>query len=485
MLQRGERVASGEPLARLVILAQLRVASLRAEIAVGSADLARAGCIGIALALQTIVLLSPGHFRPATNSFFALLVTLGTLASLAVCVLAALPLRRVLGIRARQILAVSALVTLAALSVMGATRAVAGIAAMQRDTPYSNDGAVMDLYAAKQVLHDHNPYFKTSIVAALAEMNAPAGTTTPLMQGQFRGARVYPSEAAVQQVFMNVVTHEPRTIPPEFESKYNYPAGSFLFILPFVWAGLHDMRFLYALAILAMGAYIAWRLPRSLRWTVPLIVLADVPLVVLTAGGQPDPLYGVFLMVGYAEWSSPWLSPTAMGISCGTKQLAWFLAPFYLVLIVQQLGWREAARRAGIMAGVFLLLNGAFILHAPGAYVTSIAGPMTDPMFPLGIGVMALFVANVLPMLPKLAFSIAELVAWLSGIVATARLRYLPPAMAPALAALPLFFAWRSLVNYFYLVPLLALAVAAAHEAQVRQRPRTKTAATPIVAARP
>ena len=26
------------------------------------------------------------------------------------------------------------------------------------------------------------------------------------------------------------------------------------------------------------------------------------------------------------------------------------------------------------------------------------------------------------------------------------------------LAALPLFFAWRSLVNYFYLVPLLALA---------------------------
>jgi hypothetical protein len=33
------------------------------------------------------------------------------------------------------------------------------------------------------------------------------------------------------------------------------------------------------------------------------------------------------------------------------------------------------------------------------------------------------------------------------------------PATVAALGALPLFFAWRSLANYFYLVPVLALAV--------------------------
>ena len=86
------------------------------------------------------------------------------------------------------------------------------------------------------------------------------------MDGQFRGTTAYPSEAAVQAACMNVIIHRPGSIPPEFESKYNYPSGSFLFILPFLWMGIHDMRFLYAIAILGIGAYLAFRTPRSLRF---------------------------------------------------------------------------------------------------------------------------------------------------------------------------------------------------------------------------
>src|SRR5947209_9972989 len=126
--------------------------------------------------------------------------------------------------------------------------------------PPSNDGAVMDMFAAEQVLHLHNPYVSTNIVTALARLNAPSTTTTPLMRGQFGGARQYPSAAAVEQVFTSVQSHRPRTIPQEFESKYNYPAGSFLVILPFIGMRLHDMRFLYALFCIGIGGCLCFRL---------------------------------------------------------------------------------------------------------------------------------------------------------------------------------------------------------------------------------
>lgn len=147
-----------------------------------------------------------------------------------------------------------------------------------------------------------------------------------------------------------------------------------------------------------------------------------------------------------------------MGLAAATKQLTWFFLPFYVILVIRRFGLREAARRTGIIAAVYLLLNGFFILKSPGAYLSSIMGPMSDPMFPVGIGVISLFVSGVLPMAPKIAFSIAELAAWGGSVYAFWRSRLLLPASVAALGALPLFFAWRSLVNYFYLVPILALA---------------------------
>jgi uncharacterized membrane protein len=333
----------------------------------------------------------------------------------------------------------------------------------------------MDLYASEQLLHHHDPYIKANIARALADLNASAITTTPLMDGQFRGARAYPSEAAQQQAFLNDQRLQPRAIPAEFESKYNYPAGSFLLMIPFVWAGLRDMRFLYAIAILLMTWYIARKLPRGFAPLVPFMLLADVPLIIMTAGGQPDPLYGIFLLISFGEWQRRWASPIAFGLSLAIKQLAWFFIPFYLVLIARRCGMREAARRSAVMGGVFLLLNGPFILASPSGYISSVSAPMSDPMFPLGVGIVSLFVANVLPMVSKLAFTLAELGAWAGGTLASSRLSRLSPAAAAVLAALPLFFAYRSLLNYFYLVPLLTLGILLAEQ----RRDATKMQAAP------
>ncbi len=467
MIEPGNRAAAVAGRYRAAVPFADRILLLRDEVAVGSPDLARIGLVGVALALQTAVLASPGHFRPAGTWTFAAFVAVGTLAALALCLLATMPLRELLHPQVRRGLAVAAFVALPILSVMGVWHGALGARNLVMSSPPSNDGAVMDIYAARQVLRGHNPYQKTSIVAALAALNAPSTTTTPLMDGQFRGARAYPSAGAVNQVFLNVLKYRPGTIPPEFESKYNYPAGSFLFILPFLWAGIHDMRFLYALAVALMGLYLWARAPRALWPLVPLIVLGNVPLIILTAGDQPDPIYGLFLMLGYAEWATPWVSPLAMGVAVGTKQLAWFFLPFYVLLIARELGWREAMRRTGIIIGVFALINAAFILPSPAGYLWSISGPIADPMFPLGIGIIALFVSNGLPLLPKIVFTLMEVGAWAGGVMGWVRSRILATAAAGAvLGALPLFFAWRSLVNYFYLVPLLVLAIVLADPAQ-------------------
>ena len=462
MIQRGESLASGSTATRAATRGRIQLSDLRTLVVVGSPQLARVGIVALALLLQTLVMASPGHFRPATTWYFAVFVTLGTLVSLVLSAGLAVPLRNVLSLRIRQWLCVSGLAVLSILTCVGITNAVSGIQAMAVGAPYSNDGAVMDYYAAQQTLHGRNPYFKTNIVAALASMNVPSTTVTPLMDGQFRGSSAYPSDESVQQVFLNVLRYRSRAgvpVPNEFESKYNYPAGSFLFILPFVWLGLHDMRFLYSLAVLGMGVYLWFRMARPLRWLVPLIVLSDVPLVILSRGGQPDPLYGLFLMLGFAEWGRSKTSPLLMGLAIATKQLAWFFVPFYVILVIRRFGYREALKRAGIMTGVYVLLNGWFIVKSPGAYMSSIMGPMWDPMFPMGIGVISLFVSGLLPMLPKVAFGVTEVLAWGGGAYAFWRSRLLAPASVAALAALPLFFAWRSLVNYFYLVPLLALAI--------------------------
>jgi hypothetical protein len=487
MIQSGEQIQTPSIAARpgtppkawvtpWVSAARSIILLLRTEILVGSPDLVRIGLISLALAAQTIVLYSPGHFRPAPNGIFAALATVGTLSSLGLALVATLPIKRIIRLPVRQLLAGTALLALIGLSVVGVRVGMEGIWSISHGMPYTNDGAVMDLQSAQLVLRGHNPYVKTNIIPALAEINAPCQTVTPLMDGQFRGARAYPSDAAINQACLNDLHYRARPgvpTPPEFESKYNYPAGSFLFILPFLWAGVHDMRFLYALAALGIGAYLWARMPRLLRLFVPLLLLADVPIIAHLVGGQPDTIYGLLLLIGYAEWRRPWTSPLAMGLAVATRQMAWFFVPFYLVMVTRQFGLREALRRSSLIALAFLTLNAPFLVQSPGSYVSSVMGPMTDPMFPLGVGVIALFVSSVVPMLPKMAFTLAELGAWAGSVTAYARFRFLTPASGVVLAALPLLFAWRSLITYFYLVPLLALAVAMAES---RSRPADRTA---------
>jgi len=153
MIDERARGATGVFPGRFAQAVRFRVALLRTEVAVGSPELARVGLVTLAMALQMALLFMPGHFRPAPNPFLATVVPLGTLASLGISVFAGLSVKSLCSVRVRQFLAGGALAGLAILSIIGLWEGTLGLRAMVHGTPYGNDGAVMDLYAAQQVRH--------------------------------------------------------------------------------------------------------------------------------------------------------------------------------------------------------------------------------------------------------------------------------------------------------------------------------------------
>jgi hypothetical protein len=82
---------------------------------------------------------------------------------------------------------------------------------------------------------------------------------------------------------------------------------------------------------------------------------------------------------------------------------------------------------------------------------------MSLPLFPEGIGAVALALSGALPLPPSWAFGALELTALCLALVWYWRSYQTHPLAGVALSLLPLVFAWRSPGRYFALLPALAL----------------------------
>jgi hypothetical protein len=82
-------------------------------------------------------------------------------------------------------------------------------------------------------------------------------------------------------------------------------------------------------------------------------------------------------------------------------------------------------------------------------------------MFARGAGIVFLGTNGGLPLLPASAYFALEAIAMAACLVVAWRGRRTSPELGIALALIPLFFAWRSLFSYFFLLPLFALAAIA------------------------
>jgi hypothetical protein len=235
---------------------------------------------------------------------------------------------------------------------------------------------------------------------------------------------------------------------------YNYPALSFLVVAPFVALGMGDIRWVYLGVMLVIAVVVisrlrmAWR-PMALATIVGNAIVIRQPIL---AG--IDPTWALLVIGAWLALRSAWLSPVLLGLAFAARQTAWFVAPFYLALVWQRSGRREAVRRALIAAAVATAVNLPFLAIAPERFIDGVTAPILGALEPDGVGLVRFGLSGIGPLLPRVAYGVLAVVAF--GVLLAAFLRWRHRlASAPLVwPFLPLYFAWRSLQNYFVLATL-------------------------------
>lgn len=340
---------------------------------------------------------------------------------------------------------------------------------------YNSDAAAFNHYNADLVRNGVNPYTSDGhFWDAVARF--PDAGATPLRLGRYAGERLGPSlETVVRDV--RAEQAQPALRGPEYApaSLHSYPALAFLVYLPGDWVGLPTTFLTSLFVLLAFLAVVLWTAPARLRPALAVVLLANTFLVVYTLRGSFEV---IALLPALLAWrgleglekprtygsgaresgarGAPLLAGW-LGLACAVKQTVWPLAPLYAIIVWRRQGARAVLAHLGIAAGGFLLPNLPFIIASPGAWAASLALPLTLPIFPSGMGLVALGRAGVLPLLPPAAYAALELLALAAVALWYATARPLPPpALALLLGLLPFALAWHSLFAYVIALPALA-----------------------------
>jgi hypothetical protein len=321
-----------------------------------------------------------------------------------------------------------------------------------------NDGAALTHQAAENLLDGKDPYGNGNIIEAFLKFDGSYERTTPLQVGRFANVFPYPTREQFKQIWDSAVQN-PWPPPPELVSDVCYPAGSFLLVTPFIAAGINDIRFIYLIFVIGGLIYTVWRIRGRRRLLFIGVALISLELWNGLAIGETSCLIFPFLLIAWvALGEKNWLSAIFMGLAVATKQTAWFFLPFYLILLWRTTRPKTAVATIGIIAAIFVAFNAYFIASDPSLWLRSITSPMTEPMFPLGVGFIALVTGGLINVQTSLPFTIMELVVLIGGAVWYFRNCRRYPETGLLLSVLPLFFAWRSLWTYFFYVTIIILA---------------------------
>ena len=324
---------------------------------------------------------------------------------------------------------------------------------------YRNDGTSLDMNAAILLTEGRDPYVDSNILTVVQRFSILPIWTTPLRAGQFANSATYPTPDQLS----SVLAHDLKTgSAPEFESKVSYPALAFLSLVPFAWLRTNNALPLYLICYLLI-VFIGWRKVRpEMRPWLLLLALANVSMLTSVLNGILDIEYILFILLAWLLRDERWWSILFLGLACATKQLAWYFLPFYAILNWRQSGLKEAIARLSVAGAIALAINLPFILWNAHAWLAGVLAPVADPMYPSGVGIVALGLTPLFPLLPGDVYTALEALAMLCCIMWYWRICKSRPEAAILLAMLPLFFAWRSLPSYFYCIalPLFILQVA-------------------------
>jgi len=329
---------------------------------------------------------------------------------------------------------------------------------VQRDFGY-NDSTSLSKQAVENLLHGENPYAHANVIQVLLKYDGTYDKVTPLRAGVFSNVFPYPQDNQLSQVWDEAIRTSSQ-VPPEIESRVCYPAASFLLPAPFIYLGITEIRIVYAIFILAGLAYAVWIIPKKKRLLFIGVVLISLELWNSGfSGGEIGYLCFPFLLIAWLALNrNLWLSAICMGLAVATKQTIWFFVPFYLILLFNTRGTRKLLAVISIIAGIFIITNLPFAVPDFKLWFNSVTSPMTDPMFPTGIGLITLVTSGLVKIKSSLPFTLLEGIAFIVAMVWYYRYCKRFPQTGLILAVIPLFFAWRSMFKYFFYVDIIALA---------------------------
>jgi uncharacterized membrane protein len=292
--------------------------------------------------------------------------------------------------------------------------------------PYHTDVVAAEHHAAELFLAGQDPYATFDLPQALARFGLDPQLATHLENGS--------------------VVHT-----------YNYPAMSFLVIAPFVALGVDDVRWVYLVEVLLIAAISVQQLRPAWRSMALATVIGSEIVTRQWILAGIDPSWALFTLGAWLVRRHRWWSSILLGLAVGARHPAWFVAPFFVLAILERFGRREAIRTAAIALAVAVAVNLPFVIGAPDRAIGGILAPMFAPLVSDGVGLMRYGADGVVPLFPRTVYTALSLVA-LAGLLVLLWRRPRDLAGAPlAWPFLPLYFAWRSLQNYFAAAPLFAL----------------------------
>ncbi|CAN5201960.1 hypothetical protein BH18CHL2_BH18CHL2_09990 [soil metagenome] len=319
-------------------------------------------------------------------------------------------------------------------------------------TPYHNDAIALNECAAALIIEGKDPYATLDLFEGYDRLAIGADRTTPLRRGLFADVPIYPSDDQLDEAWALRSRGVGENV--EFVWRPSYPALSFLLIVPWVARGW-DTNVLYLMCLIAAMSLVIWRAPAGLRPFILTGLLGATSLVAFTIGGSSDLVYALPLVAAWLWRERRW-SALSYGVAAATKQIAWFFAPFLFIQWAAALGVREALRRSALSGAVFIVANLPLFAPDPAAWAAGVLTPVVEPMFPRGAGLVFLETNGVVPLLPSAVHLALQAVAMAAALAVAWRTRHTSPELGVVLAAVPLFFAYRSLFSYFFLLPLFA-----------------------------
>lgn len=302
---------------------------------------------------------------------------------------------------------------------------------------YGTDEAAFTQAAANLLLHGHSPY-GVDLGYALSQFRVPTAFWTLLMNGHVVTSFGYPPAAAIMVA-----------------------------VYSSVFGTTQAVMIVDIAALLGATLMMFFMLPR--RWRA-LAVLATVGLPVLegfASSGNVSVVMVMFLIVAANKWTDigapersrrrERVSAICLGLAAACSPLAWFVIPFLLtgvyLLRNADFGPRRAAqivaRYAGIAGATFFIINLPFIIAGPGSWLSGVAAPLTQDAIPYGQGFVSLILFFHLGGGSLHLLTLAAAATYL-GILVVFALNFRTLGRACfVLAIIPLFFASRSLSEYF------------------------------------